>query len=354
MINIRYYSSDHGLGHVSRDIAIIKELIKVPGVRVFVRNLSGSKLFADSFNKKVGVTPKRNDFGVINKKNDFSTDNEGTYSRLSEWKSTWDDFLKEEKRFCKGNDISIIVSDISPQPFILANDLGIPSVAVSNFTWHCIYSSLFGKNDPLVKDIGDSYRLASKSIILPFEQDNMILPSQTKTGLVCRDIEKSRSEIRNMLGVSKRDFLIFVSMGFSMENMPGFKIPEMPKGIRLVSNQLPNAIRIPSNFYNSQDIVAASDLVACKSGYTTVAESVSKKVPMVITARDGFVDDEAICSKVEKLGIGMRIPNRDFLSMDYLSNCMEFASRAKEQYNSLPKRFSSLHNEEVARIILSC
>ncbi|MDP1695241.1 MAG: glycosyltransferase [Candidatus Woesearchaeota archaeon] len=116
---------------------------------------------------------------------------------------------------------------------------------------------------------------------------------------------------------------------------------------------MPNAIKIPETM-NYQDVIAASDLVVCKAGYTTVAESISGKVPIIITARDGFIDDETVCKGVEKLGIGKRISNNSFLNMDYLLDCQEFAQRAKLKYSSLPKRFSSLHNEEVAKLILSC
>lgn len=353
MVNIRFYSSDHGLGHVSRDIAIINELIKIPGVRVFARNLSGSKLLANSFAKGVSVTPKRNDFGIVNRESSFETDKEKTYKKLKEWIALWDNFIFEEKRFCKGTNIDLIVSDVSPQPFLVADELDIPSVAASNFTWHCIYSGLFGKSDSLVEKIKECYLLASKSIVLPFEQSWMCLPSQVKTGLVCRNIEKPKEEIRKILGLTAEDFVIFETMGLSMEHLPAFKRGALPKNIKIISSFLPDAIRVPGHM-NYQDVIASSDLVVCKAGYTTVAEAISGKVPIIITARDGFIDDETVCKGVEKLGIGKRISNESFLSMDYLSDCQEFAQRAKEKYSSLPKRFASLHNEEAAKLILSC
>jgi len=353
MVNIRFYSSDHGLGHVSRDIAIIKELVKIPGVKVFARNFSGNKLIANSFAKSVYVTPKRNDFGVLNKDSSFETDEEKTYQKLKEWIALWDNFISEEKRFCKGTNIDLVVSDVSPQPFLVADELNIPSVAVSNFTWHCIYSDLFGKSDPLVERIRGCYQLAAKSIVLPFEQIRMCMPSQIKTGLVCRQVEKSKEETRKALGLSADDFVIFATMGFSMEHLPEFRKERLPKNVRIVSSFLPDAIRI-SETMNFQDVIASSDLVVCKAGYTTVAEAISGKVPIIITARDGFIDDETVCKGVEKLGVGKRISNKSFLSMDYLSDCHEFALRSKAKYSSLPKRFSSLHNEEVAKLILSC
>lgn len=352
MVKIRYYISDHGLGHASRSVAIIKELVNIPGVRVFARNFSGRKLLVHSFSKGVGITQKQNDFGVINKNNSLSTDKELTYSKLKEWRSTWEYFIAEEKRFCKGNKVDLIVSDISPQPFILAEELGIPSIAVTNFTWHCIYSDLYGKNDEFVNDVKDAYLHASKSIILPFEQDIMPLKNQKKTGLVCRKTENSRKDIRKKLGLSETDFVVFISMGFSMESIPSFNAKNLPEGLKIVSSFIPNAIKVPESFHNYQDIIAASDLVVCKSGYSTVAEAISSRVPIIVTVRVGFVDDEKVASSIEKLGIGMRISNDNLFSFDFISGCREFTLRSKEAYNSLPKRFSSLHNEEVAKLIL--
>lgn len=354
MANIRYYSSDHGMGHVARDAAIIDELIKIPGVRVFVRNFSGNKLLSHVFDKNVNITAKRNDFGVINVKNGFSTSKAETYAKLKDWRDSWNDFIIEEKKFCKDHLINLVVSDISPQPFLVASELKIPSVAVTNFTWYCIYSDLFGKDDPIVKEIADCYRLASKAVILPFEQENMPFGNKIKVGLVCRKKSLERKQVRDMLGLSGNDFAVFFSLGFSMEDAPHFNLKNIPAGIKIVSSYLPNAIRIPESFYNSQDIIAACDLVVCKSGYTTVAEAISARVPVILTARDGFVDDEVVCSNVEKLGIGMRISNDRFLSLDFLEDSKKFVTKAKKAYGSLPKRLSSLYNEEAARIILSC
>ena len=139
-----------------------------------------------------------------------------------------------------------------------------------------------------------------------------------------------------------------------MESNPKFKKEKLPKDVKIISNVFPDAIKIPDTFYSYQDIIAASDLVVCKAGYTTVAEAISAKVPIILTAREGFVDDETVSDGVGKLGIGKRISNQSFISQEYLHDCKEFAARAKKKYPTLPKRFTSLHNEEVAKIILSC
>lgn len=354
MTNIRFYSSDHGMGHAARDAAIIKELTKIPGVRIFSRNLSGHNLLTKSFIKNVAVTPKQNDFGVLNEINGMATDLNRTYFKLKEWMAGWDDFIIDEKRFCKSHQIDIIVSDIAPQPFIVAKELGLPSVAVTNFTWHCIYSQLFPKEHQILKELKDAYMLAGKALILPFEQKELPFRNMIKIGLVCREKTESRENIRKKLGLNENDFAIFVSMGLSMENMPKIKIKNLPKNMKIVSNVLENSIRIPDSTYNVQDIIAAMDLVVAKAGYTTVAESISAKVPMILTYRTGFVDDNAVCSVVEKLGVGKIVSNDAFFSMECLNDCVEFSKRAKKAYAKLPQRFSTLYNEEAAKIILSC
>jgi hypothetical protein len=100
---------------------------------------------------------------VINVANGLATDKEKTYEQMKTWVNEWDGFIKEEKQFCKSHNINLIVSDMAPQPFIIAKELGLPSVAITNFTWHCIYSYLFSKNDEHVKKIKEAYLLAGKA-----------------------------------------------------------------------------------------------------------------------------------------------------------------------------------------------
>jgi UDP-N-acetylglucosamine:LPS N-acetylglucosamine transferase len=144
-------------------------------------------------------------------------------------------------------------------------------------------------------------------------------------------------------------------MGMSMERLPELKSKKLPLGVKIVSNYAEGAIRIPENMLvNAQDLIAAMNLVVSKAGYSTVAEAITARVPVIMTAREGFIDDEAVSNGAEKLGIGMRVSNESFMKMDYLDNCRKFAERAKTAYKKLPKRFSSPYNKEAAELILSC
>ena len=42
--------------------------------------------------------------------------------------------------------LSAIISDIVPFPFKIANELKIPSIGISNFTWYTAYRQLIEKN----------------------------------------------------------------------------------------------------------------------------------------------------------------------------------------------------------------
>ncbi len=81
--------------------------------------------------------------------------------------NSWDEFIKTEKQFCESHAIDLIISDITPLAFVVANELDIPGIAISNFTWHYIFYNLFG-NIPAVEQIKEAYMRADFAFVLPF------------------------------------------------------------------------------------------------------------------------------------------------------------------------------------------
>jgi hypothetical protein len=140
--NICFYVSDHGWGHAARATAIVKRLARsASNVKVYVRTDAGFELMNRSLKSElVQVARRRNDFGVkYHPLRQLDVDREGTYSELKRWVDGWDTYIEEEKRYCRSREIDVIISDIPPQPFMVASELGIPSIGVSSFEWAWVY-----------------------------------------------------------------------------------------------------------------------------------------------------------------------------------------------------------------------
>ena len=329
MTNICFYISDYGYGHASRDIAIIRKIINEnKDVKIFVKTDTPFHFVRQSLlQKNVEVIHTKNDIGVAFMENSVIVDREKTKKMLKEWLNSWDEYIQNEKRFCENHNIDLIISDIVPQPFIVADELGIPSIAISNFTWHYIFYNLFG-DTPATRRIKKAYQYAEMALVLPFNEDMDFLKfrKKKKISLVSREITVDRHAMRRKCGVSDDELLVYVGVGLSFDSsfMRGMKKIAMPDVKFLVSSnaELPfeNVIKIPNNETETQNYIAMCDLVVSKTGYGTVSEAVRAKIPMFLLKREGFKEDELIGNKVEELGIGKFISEKSFLDGDWMND----------------------------------
>ena len=329
MTNICFYISDYGYGHASRDIAIIRKIVNEnKDVKIFVKTDGPFHFVRQSLpQKNVEVTQTKNDVGVVFKENSVSVDKVKTDKMLKEWLNSWDEYTQNEKRFCENHNIDLILSDIVPQPFIVADELDIPSIAISNFTWHYIFYNLFG--DILATErIKEAYRCADIALVLPFndEMDFLKFRKKKEISLVSREITVDRYDLRRRHCLKDDELLIYVGVGISFDpfylrNMQKIAMPDV-KFLVSSNAELPfgEAIKIPTNETETQNYIAMCDLVVSKTGYGTVSEAVRAKIPMFLLKREGFKEDELIGNKVEEMGIGKFISEKSFLDGDWASD----------------------------------
>lgn len=320
MTNICFYISDYGYGHASRDIAIIRRIIgEFHDIKIYIKTDGPFHFVRDSLpQKNVQVVQTKNDVGVAFKEKSVTVDYERTKNLLDEWSSSWDDYIQTEKRFCETHKIDLILSDITPQPFIVANALGIPGIAISNFTWYYIFHNLFGDIPPTER-IKEAYRFADIALALPFNEQMDIFKHKKEIGLVSREIAVDRCDMRRRFGILDTELLVYVGVGKSFDPyfLRNMKLIEATNVKILVSSttDLPfdNVLRIPVNHTESQNYIALCDLVVSKTGYGTVSEAVRARIPMLLLKREGFKEDELIGNEVEDMGIGRCISEKSFL-----------------------------------------
>ena len=327
MTNICFYISDYGYGHASRDIAIIRKILNEnKDVKIFVKTDTPFHFVKQSLPQKNGeVIQTKNDIGVVFKENSVSVDRVKTEKMLKEWLNSWDEYIHNERRFCETHEVDLILSDIVPQPFIIADEQNIPCIAISNFTWHYIFYNLFG-DVPATERIKEAYQYADIALVLPFNEEMKLFRKKKEISLVSREITVDRHDMRSRCGVSDDELLVYVGVGLSFDPsfMRNMKPIEAPNVKFLVSSnaELPfeNVIRIPNNETETQNYIAMCDLVVSKTGYGTVSEAVRARIPMFLLKREGFKEDEWIGNKVEEMGIGKFISKKAFLDGDWITD----------------------------------
>ena len=359
MTNICFYISDYGYGHASRDIAIIRKMLNEnKDVKIFVKTDSPFNFVRQSLlQKNVEVMQTKNDIGVVFKENSVIVDIERTKKMLNAWIASWDAYIQSERVFCETHKIDLILSDIVPQPFIVADMLHIPSIAISNFTWHYIFYNLFG-DTPATERIKEAYRCLDVALVLPFNEEMNIFRNKKEISLVSREITVDRRVMRKKCGVSDDELLVYLGVGISFDPsfMSSMKKIAMPDVKFLVSSnaELPfeNVIKIPNNETETQNYIGMCDLVVSKTGYGTVSEAVRAGIPMFLLKREGFKEDELIGNKVEKLGIGRVISEKSFLDGDWIERLDEVKNLG-ERFGTIPKRFKDDGVHRVVDVILN-
>ncbi len=167
MKSMIFYLSDHGFGHASRSIPIIKSLLSSnESLNVIVKTglLQGEFIESNFLGEsRLSVIKESLDVGIVLKPMSFEIDASCLERRVHEYVQSWDERIMKEVKFLGSLQPDLIVSDIVPWVFHAANRLQIKSVLMTNFTWVEIYKEYLDL--PLVKAYQDSYALANEVLI---------------------------------------------------------------------------------------------------------------------------------------------------------------------------------------------
>ena len=305
MKKIFYYITDHGKGHATRSIAIIKDLQK--NFEVIIRNSNAEDLIKKSL-PKIQIIKGKTDQGSIIKNDGVSINKSKTKNKFETWISELEKNSKNESKLISKYSPDLIISDISYMPFISAKKNNIPSIAISNFSWYDVMDSISKQNS---KILFESYENADFSIKLPFGTDMNHFKKQKQVNLVCRKTTQTKAEIRKKLKIKDSDKIILFALGdlnqkISCSVDKNIKLLSMGKDIQNYSS-----LNV-SDWVEGQNIVAASDLVICKCGYGFVTECLANNVPFYHVYDDNHLEQKSISTQLQKLGINNRLQLKDF------------------------------------------
>jgi hypothetical protein len=205
---------------------------------------------------------------------------------------------------------SVVIVDISPVGLVAAESAGIPSVLIENFTWDWIYLNYPGGTSRL--------RRHGRRMVEIFASANFRIqtapmceqsPSAASVRPVARSPRKGRETVRASLGVPADDPMIVVSMGGVPWNYGDFADFDhcdgawvvVPGGSERVARRRGRLLMLPfhSDFYHP-DLVAASDLVIGKLGYSTVAEAYCAGTALAYVERSRFPESPILAQWVEE------------------------------------------------------
>jgi len=303
-----FYISGHGFGHAARAIQVVNAIARrEPSVRIVLRTSVPEWFLRASLEAPADILPVVTDPGVV-QPDSLSIDEDETARRAAAFYRDFETRIGGEAQVIRALDPAIVLGDIPPLAFAAAGAAGVPSIAISNFTWDWIYEGFpgFDALAPGVRrTIAEGNAQASLALRLPFFGGFASVTRIEDMPLVARRATVAGDETRRRLRLPSDRPVVLATFGGHGGNVPladaagngsfllvatdyevGQEAPPHPN-LRVVSA---GELRAASLTYT--DLLAAADVVATKLGYGIVSECIANDVALLYTLRGRFAEQD--------------------------------------------------------------
>ncbi len=346
MSRVAYIVSPHGFGHAARACAVMAELCRQrPTIHFEVFSEVPQWFFSESLPHGFSYHRFTSDVGMV-QRSPLVEDLEATCDLLDRNRCDDPDTVGRLAARLQELGCDVVIVDISPLGLAAAAAAGIPSVLVENFTWDWIYLN-YPNGTPRLRRHGRRMVEIFASANLRIQTDPMCEPSATavRVGPVARSPRSGRETIRASLEVPADEPMIVVSMGGVPWNYGDFADFDhsdgawvvVPGGSERVAHRRGRFIMLPfhSDFYHP-DLVASSDLVVSKLGYSTVAEAYRAGTALAYVGRPHFPESPILAQWVEEHMVAAEIREdalRDGAWLASANKLLEIPRRKPDQPN---------------------
>jgi hypothetical protein len=263
--------------------------------------------FSDSLPRCFSYHRLSSDIGLV-QSSPLIEDLPATVDRLDEM---WRDRTRTERvaESLRRLDCSMAIVDISPLGLAAAAVASLPSILIENFTWDWIYAR-HPDAPPELREHGRRMAdlFASASLRIQTDPICEMTPTAHRVPPVAREPHSGKGATRAILGVPADEAMIVVSMGGVPWDYGAFSEIERTDGAWIVvpggsdrhARRRGRVILLPfhAGIYHP-DLVAASDVVVSKLGYSTVVEAYRAGAAFVYVGRPRFPESPVLARWVE-------------------------------------------------------
>jgi L-arabinokinase len=312
MTTLVCYISGHGFGHASRVMEVLNALwLRRPDLTVTIRTPAARWIFDFNLLGRFDHAHSRLDVGAV-QHDSLSVDPEGTLQAYADILTRKEALIGAEVNALARCRPHLVFADIPGLAFDIAARLGIPAVAMTNFSWDWIYADYvrdFPAYTNVVEDLRVSYAHATLLLRLPLHGDLSAFPRIRDIPFVARKARLTRADVRRRLCLPHDERIVLLSFGGIGVALR--RAPAAPPGVSFISNQTPSSSPPPpwcraiqtaamaAAEVRYEDLVAASDAVITKPGYGIVAECIANGTPMVYTPRGRFAEYACLIPGIE-------------------------------------------------------
>lgn len=304
MKTICYYISDYGYGHATRSIALIRSLLKyAPNqYRIIVCSKNALPFIRESLkgegSNNIIYREGTSDLGYVLKEGAIDTDPILFKSKYLDYMETLPFEIQKEADFIASEHASLVISDISPIPIAAARIAKVKSLGISNFTWYTAYKDMLSHK--YLQPLFHAYSQMDNFISLAGSNEPHWCKGvmSMKADFFCRDTDENEVQrLINKLNPKRNKCIIYFALGMSIQasGLDSMKMWQDDSCAFVVSSNMniahENIHFIPSSYTESQNYVAAADVIITKPGWGTVGEAVSLYKPLLLLNRELMRED---------------------------------------------------------------
>lgn len=203
-----------------------------------------------------------------------------------------------------------------------AGNLKIPAILIGNFTWHDIYSHLAeAKNhSQRIQSLAEEYSHATLQILPQCHLQNEIIHNKKEVGFIANKGNYVRNNLVQFLGKSAENkTLVFIYLGEHGTGSVNWKnLEDINDCIFLTRDPVKHtAIHFLDEKFSYHDLIASSDIILTKGGYSTLATAFANHKPVVTCERNDFYEFEAIRKYLQNRQIGLVLKSIAFYQGDW-------------------------------------
>ncbi|MGD2183832.1 glycosyl transferase [Lusitaniella coriacea] len=293
---IYFAVTSHGFGHAVRAASVVAKIQQLdPDILIILVTTAPRWLLESYIPGDFIQRPRAFDVGVI-QADSINMDKAATLAKLQEIRQQQNTIIASEVNYIRTNKVKLVLADI---PFLaapIARLAGIPSWMMSNFGWDFIYRDWGEEFGEIADWIGECYGQSDLLFRLPLHEPMSAFPKIADVGLTGGTPRFSREELQKTfnLKASPERTILLTFGGLGLQQIPYHNLQNFPDWQFITFDRkapdLPNLIKVMKNDYRPVDFMPFCDRVLSKPGYSTFAEALRLKIPLISLRREGFAE----------------------------------------------------------------
>lgn len=303
LLRIAYFISPHGFGHAARACAVMTALAAQQPCQFEIFTTVPEWFFAESLLYPFTYHTCQTDVGLV-QLSSVREDLPATLQRLAALLPYRPWFLQTLAQQVQASGCQLVCCDIAPLGVAVAQQLGLPSVLIENFTWDYIYSG-YAQEAPELAHYGQYLARwrAQADLCIQAAPITERQPDLPRVDPISRAMRETRAALRLRLQLPALPAVLLTMGGHNMSYQFIAQLQEHPN----VTFVLPgaaerltwqgNCLLLPTHgVCYHPDLVNSSDLVVGKLGYSTVAEAWQAGVPFAYLPRPQFRESAVVAA----------------------------------------------------------